>query len=1207
MARISDDDKAARKERIRLLVRRENGIRESGIVTQVGFGQRTVNNYLRELEYEGKIFKKGVLWYEQDFAETELRRFALSAEETLTLYILVRLFVKQTDKRNEIAEQLLVRLAEVLKNEEIVHADILEASKELARREEKAGFLKVYRTVLRGYLFRRRLKISYQPLDKKPFETDFDVYLIEPSGFGHATYLRGFSTLQGEEKTYKLERVVSAEILPQKYDIPTDFPGLDYLRNAWSIYGGDKTVRVKLRFSERVKSRVLESNWHFSQDWDEQVDGSLLWWVDVADTTDIFPWIRQWGGDVEILEPDELCEQMKGHVRKLAERYKLQTGASDNLTVRLLRLWGKTVKGRSDLYHPALYHMLDVGHVAQQLLSHRASPRWRRVLADALGAEADSLHEWLPYLIALHDFGKLSSPFQALNARQLNRLRGEGFTFGTTSTQLSRDLRHNIVGQIVLETVAEDWSPFLREAFLTMMSSHHGEYKSARSLVRRFKRVNEPDEWEELRQHALSLLQLHLLHRWPDVQPQPSDVSAATVALTGFTILCDWLGSDGKFFSAAAHTLLNQYIPLSRQRAYDRVQSAEFFQPVHSTAPTNFRDLFGKQPRPLQAAIDAIPDTLFAHPTLTIIEAPTGEGKTEAAYAIAHHVGVLRGSDEMYIALPTTATSNAMFARTKTQLKRLGLPQTINLVHGQSFLHDMEIEPLVNEDDEPQPSLEWFAPKKRALTAPFGVGTIDQAELSALNVSYNALRMIGLAGKTVILDEVHAYDVYMTTIICRMLRWLAALGSSVVLLSATLPKARRRELAEAFVGEAVDYDTDAYPSLAVFGRNQTHQATPTPYKPSKVIHLHHVPLPEEDWRGKAQWLQDQLQSGGNGCWITNTVERAQEIFKVVQALMPDADLTLLHAALPLHERERREREIAAKFGGGSPRLYKAVVIGTQVLEQSLDLDFDVMMSDIAPVDLLLQRAGRLHRHENHRPNTHATPHLSICYETVNDRLKLGKDRFYGAYILRQTYRAIRAKSSFDLPNDYRTLVEAVYSQLPPDDPDLHDDWEKLQVEESTLGEEAVLRMVAEPDPEWAFWRGARAPFEESDSESGWLVGKTRWGAESLTVVPLQKVGQQARLIFSEHDETVAAEWACSRAWQLRLLHHSVRVSRKAVVKALKDQPASVLFAESALLKYAFPLWLEPTDDPDVFINRELSVSLYLHRELGLVNAEWKKE
>ncbi len=472
---------------------------------------------------------------------------------------------------------------------------------------------------------------------------------------------------------------------------------------------------------------------------------------------------------------------------------------------RLLLFWGKT-GNTVEQYHPALYHMLDVGHVAQHLLSERATARWRRVLAHALNANSDTLGNWLPWIVGLHDIGKISVPFQAQNAAQQQRLAAVGVPFGRYAPE-HRALRHTIMGCMGSADWAKELPYGWRTAFLAMVAGHHGRYQAIESSHRTLIRtLAEPLEWATWRQAARDVLRHHLLRGEMPAWPQPDNVSAAIAALTGFVILCDWLGSDAEYFQPQPRLTLPEYLLHSHAQAGKRVAKAGFFISTLSSAPTTFAGLFGWSPRSLQQAVDGVPDELLAKPTLTIIEAPTGEGKTEAALTLARRVAAHQGSEELYVALPTTATSNAMFQRLQEHLQlRLHLPgELVQLVHGQAFLvrDDLSVRPLDNGDGEPHPALAWFEPKKKALLAPFGVGTIDQAELAALNVRHNALRLLGLAGKVVILDEVHAYDMYMTTIIARMLTWLAALGSSVILLSATLPAARRRQLINAYLGES---------------------------------------------------------------------------------------------------------------------------------------------------------------------------------------------------------------------------------------------------------------------------------------------------------------------------------------------------------------------------------------------------------------------
>ena len=192
-----------------------------------------------------------------------------------------------------------------------------------------------------------------------------------------------------------------------------------------------------------------------------------------------------------------------------------------------------------------------------------------------------------------------------------------------------------------------------------------------------------------------------------------------------------------------------------------------------------------------------------------------GEGKTEAAVYLADRWAASSGQDGHYFALPTQATSNQMFGRIREYLQDRyeGTQVQLQLLHGHASLSSefaalRQINNLVFapgypgvDDDSDELTVvasEWFTHRKRGLLAPFGVGTIDQALLAALQTKHVFVRLFGLAYKTVIVDEVHAYDAYMTTLLERLLEWLAALGSSVVLLSATLPKARREQLLAAY-------------------------------------------------------------------------------------------------------------------------------------------------------------------------------------------------------------------------------------------------------------------------------------------------------------------------------------------------------------------------------------------------------------------------
>jgi len=882
---------------------------------------------------------------------------------------------------------------------------------------------------------------------------------------------------------------------------------------------------------------------------------------------------------------------------------------------RVVRCWGKT--GPSpDQFHPALYHMLDVAHVAQQLLAGRTSGRWRLTLERTLGIDGSAVSSWVPWILSLHDIGKISAAFQMSKAEQLQRLKTEGYSFGHWNT--GANLYHATVGQVfVADNLSSVMQTEASEAVVRlcweMIAGHHGRYGTLEEqrCARKRLRQEEALEWGVLRVAAASELTQRLLLLPLDL-PSPANVSAAIMALTGFAILCDWLGSDERHFPPQPGSNLDEYVKLSQARAWSAVDAAGFAQPSKSDSPATFASLFPSiaSPRPLQKAVDSIPSVVLQGPCLAIIEAPTGEGKTEAALTLAHRLAQASGTDELYYALPTTATSNQMHQRVERHLRDgLRLSGKVRLVHGQAFLvqDDAAIRPPEDDDEDRKATLEWFAPKKRALLAPFGVGTIDQAELAVLNVKHTALRMLGLAGKVIILDEVHAYDMYMTTIVERLLNWLSELGTSVILLSATLPKERRERLAEAYgvTLDASEIHSADYPCLWVVGRHGSYFASPPAFQPDRRLELHWLHL--SDAQVKAQWLLEAVARGGCACWITNTVRRAQDLFEEVDRLAPPGvDRSLLHAQFPLDERQMKETALAEKYGPepcSRPR--RGIVIGTQVLEQSLDLDFDVMVSDLAPVDLLLQRAGRLQRHSRRqRPTAHLRPHFWInCELNQKDDPNLRIDsRIYAEYFLMQTWAALSNREEICLPRDYRPLVEAVYGGAPPQEEGvLAHAWYSLLKENSNAGGEAMLRLLPPPDPEDPFCASAaKMQFHEEEGSTRWIVAMTRLGEDSVTVIPLERNGDRACNGSIEVDTQTPA----SRQMQLALLRRSLRVSRPEVVEWLRavEQDLPGLFSESPLLRNTFPLWLVegqtrvPTGKGALLLRLDARLGLVIRKE-----------
>jgi CRISPR-associated helicase Cas3 len=436
-----------------------------------------------------------------------------------------------------------------------------------------------------------------------------------------------------------------------------------------------------------------------------------------------------------------------------------------------------------------------------------------------------------------------------------------------------------------------------------------------------------------------------------------------------------------------------------------------------------------------------------------------GTGKTEAALLAAEVLAARFGCGGVYFALPTMATSDAMFRRVADwigNLDGIGVMSTY-LAHGKAGLNDdfrglMRPSSMTKVHDSDDMScdtraevLSWLSGRKKGVLANMVVGTIDQLLFAALQAKHLVLRHLAFAGKVVVVDEVHAADDHMRMFLVRALEWLAAYGVPVVLLSATLPAAQRQELADGYrrglglASEPVPADAP-YPAVTVVDATGVEIGS----SPDEVV----VPQPvtlrclDDDLETLAVEFEAQLVDGGCVAVIRNTVGRAQEAARFLEERF-GTDIVLHHSRFIATHRIRREAELRAELGRDSNRPTRRIVVGTQVLEQSLDVDFDLMVTDLAPVDLVLQRLGRLHRHdrgEAGRPPLLRQP--TVLITGIDDWTDAGlPEPVGGSRIVYGASRLLRAAGvlglsssgtvSIDLASDIRALVERAYGDTPP--------------------------------------------------------------------------------------------------------------------------------------------------------------------------------
>lgn len=824
-------------------------------------------------------------------------------------------------------------------------------------------------------------------------------------------------------------------------------------------------------------------------------------------------------------------------------------------------------------YHPLACHMADVAAVALALWDRCLPVATRSMLAKSLGLTEAEAARWVAFVAGLHDLGKATRTFQAKDKGHEERLRGSGLRAGRPAEDPGHARATNAFLPELLRGIGVERRLSWRLA--EVLGGHHGVFSNDPAKPTPadvFEDEAGCGDWagarRDLFEAFMKVLDLPKNSDGHLVVPSGNPGGAALMLLAGFVSVADWIGSidsPGFFvYEPGGARVLQDYFSRTRARA-PRVLSMLHWDsfPRPQEEEPGFHELFGFEPNALQSAVEELRSSL-APPGLVIIEAPMGEGKTEAALFVADRWGAA-GVRGLYLALPTQATANTMHERLLRYLRRryerhLAANGELNavLTHGAAALRDdLTVLPtgIAGEADAHEGTVgaaEWFLKRKRPLLAPFGVGTIDQALMAVLQVKHVFVRLFGLAGKTVIIDEVHAYDTYMTGLLERLLQWLAALGSPVVLLSATLPAERRRQLAAAYLAglgapSPSGVEEAPYPRVTWTEAGAVHSRSFTVSdRGRRTLELDRVGA-QEDPAELAMWVERTLGPTGCAAIICNTVARAQATYRAFREQFAEGEVLLFHSRFTHEDRERIEGECVQHFGPGERVRGPRIVVATQVLEQSLDLDFDLMVTDFAPVDLLLQRSGRLMRHPRVHRGGPGHPVLFIralppgeggpSFEAV------GGGSVYDEHILLRTWDALAEVDAIAVPDGIPPLVDRVYSSQmgEPADAALSERWRRtwdiLQHDMSDERREAKARRLNVPSNSSpsALLTCPRAE-DEPDIHPA-LQAVTRLAAPSVTLV-----------ILPPGEDLPSAKPTPDDA--RRLLRRAVSVTRKDLVGAL---------------------------------------------------------
>lgn len=879
----------------------------------------------------------------------------------------------------------------------------------------------------------------------------------------------------------------------------------------------------------------------------------------------------------------------------------------------LLALWAKSNADGASHSLPA--HLLDTAAVAELVWDEFMAPHTR----DAIDAVAGGRGRELYVLICgLHDAGKATPAFQLQDEKLAAQARERGIPLPSSGLSLAEKRWHHthagreIVAEFLAQETLLDWVP-------AIIDGHHGRFRSMR-LMRRAH--GSRAKWGPLQQG---------LCRWVADECR-IDVAGLGVArpplglqlaITGFVVMADWIASSLPGTGLEPPTLL-----AARSRARSVWEqlglSAAGFAPG---SDAGFAERFGFRPRPLQQLIADACRTV-PRPGLIIVEAPMGEGKTEAALAGAEILAGRFGLNGFAFAMPTQGTTDAMYRRCAEWAESVNPHFPVSLVHGKAMANEAWRERVEGlwpgdicgeGDDDPYGAptvvpvagsapVEWLRGRHRALLSPGVVPTVDHLLYAATRTKWVALRHAGLVGKVVVIDEVHSYDIYMSQFLTDLLTWLAQTETPVILMSATLPPAVRGQLLSAYagrtVGEVGPASTD-YPrvSSVVHGASEVQTWGCEGWRASQNVEVEFLSDASDDTQPLVSRIEAELADDG-GCVlaILNTVSRAQQVYQGLRTAGVPA--ILIHGRLTTEQRATRTAEAIEVLGRdrhrGAGRPHTLVVVATQIAEQSFDADADLLVTDFAPMDLMLQRVGRVHRHERpvtDRPVGLRSSRMVVTGLALNDRgweLVPAFAHVYDEWVLLCTALALRGVATISVPEEVPSLVRNAYAE-PTDVPG---PWLAVAAAARASSEKAARARTARAK-EYLLSQGVSP--NQTDLTDLTSLAASNSGGEEAIVRDSDPTTEVCLVVKDEHgfatlDGTRLGPDA-ERSTELRIarkiLGDSVRL-RDRDLKGAKAQPLS-RWADVPLLRWMPALVLDATRSCS-----EETIHLSYDEELGLV-------
>jgi CRISPR-associated endonuclease/helicase Cas3 len=714
--------------------------------------------------------------------------------------------------------------------------------------------------------------------------------------------------------------------------------------------------------------------------------------------------------------------------------------------------WAKTLKdGTPGL--SVFEHCCHVGWVASELINQSRNIPNNRIKPIVAAIIA-----------AVHDVGKWSPGFLQKCPLWLEQ-ENLALVAGRQAWDAQQHIRHEEHSQDSIQLLLQSrgMKQSAAKVWAMVAGAHHGKMHVPENYGNG-EVIAFIDEWHFQRHKIIEALEQEFNYQLPSTDIDKYD--PVIPWLMGLTSVADWIGSDETYFPVDKGLETEK----GKQSAFLAVESIGL-EKLKIRDELSFNDIFGFSPNHLQTKALSV----IKEPGLYVIEAPMGLGKTEAALACAYELLKADKATGFYFALPTQLTSNRIHLRVKDFVNKISdAPENIRLAHANAWLEEDYYQPravktlLKNRNGDATVSRDWFASSKRALLANFGVGTIDQALMSVVAVKHFFVRRFALSGKVIIIDEVHSYDYFTGTLVKCLCDELLKLGCTIIILSATLlPKIRNNLIGV----DDNELAVEAYPLIT--GKTTTGSII----KP-QVTAAPKRPLVKRQFKKLDSLIEDAVNAARKGArvlWVCNTVNSAQQIFEQLPKNGDCFESGLMHSRYPHFRRQQQEGYWMERLGKKGQQKGGSILVSTQIVEQSVDIDADILISELAPMDMLLQRIGRLWRHLDVRPAENRPviqPEIWVLKEanslidleqesSENIKKILGaKAKVYNAYSLLKTYQVLHDYEIFELADEngnsqIRELLKNTYENSTNDS----DSWQDLHSE--VKGTEFAEKKLAE--------------------------------------------------------------------------------------------------------------------------------------------------